>query len=136
MVKGDADAWQKLIDIKEFPDLGGAPDLLDTTTLSDRAYTYIKGIQSQDALEFTANYTEEDFTALDAYEDTRNEYAVWFGGTEANGVVTPTGEDGKFPFTGQLSHWVVGGGVDEVVDMGISIAPNTPVTHEVAPPTP
>lgn len=33
--------WEKLIDIKEFPDLGGAPEMLETTTLSDRMQTYI-----------------------------------------------------------------------------------------------
>lgn len=57
MKKADnADTWSKLVDIKDFPDLGGAPEMLETTTLSDGAQTYIPGIQSQDALEFTANY--------------------------------------------------------------------------------
>ena len=50
-------AWEKLIDIKEFPDLGGTPEMLETTTLTDRMQTYIPGIQSLDALEFTSNYT-------------------------------------------------------------------------------
>ena len=29
-------AWEKLIDIKEFPDLGGTPEMLETTTLTDQ----------------------------------------------------------------------------------------------------
>jgi hypothetical protein len=37
---------EKLIDIKDFPDLGGAPETLDTTTLSDNMTTSIPGIQS------------------------------------------------------------------------------------------
>ena len=49
--------YEKLIDIKEFPDLGGDPEMLETTTLSDNMQTYIAGIQSLDALSFTANYT-------------------------------------------------------------------------------
>lgn len=49
--------WEKLIDIKDFPDLGGTPEMLETTTLSDSMQTYIPGIQSLDALEFTSNYT-------------------------------------------------------------------------------
>ena len=53
---------------------------------------------------------------------------MWFGGTEEAGVVTPTGTDGKFEFKGQLSAYPVGGGVNEVVDMNITIAPSTPIT--------
>ena len=127
MKKGDS-AYEKLIDIKEFPDLGGSPEMLETTTLSDSMQTNIPGIQSLDALEFTANYTKADFTKLKALDGVENDYAVWFGGTESDGTLTPTGSDGKFEFKGQLSVFPVGGGVNEVVDMTITIAPSTPIT--------
>lgn len=120
--------YTKLVDIKDFPDLGGAPEMLETTTLSDGASTYIPGIQSQDALEFTANYTKTDYDTLKALEDQELELAVWLGGTVSGGVATPTGSDGKFEFKGRLSVFVVGGGVNEVVDMTISIAPSTVIT--------
>ena len=58
--------WEKVVDIKEFPDLGGSPEMLETTTLSDRMQTYIPGIQSLDALEFTTNYTLDDYKKLKA----------------------------------------------------------------------
>ena len=133
MKKGTSDdAYSKLVDIKDFPDLGGAPELLETTTLSDKMQTYIPGIQSLDALEFTANYTKTDYSTLKALEDVETEYAVWFGGTETGGALTPTGTDGKFEFTGKLSVYPVGGGVNEVVDMTISIAPSTPITMATA----
>lgn len=122
--------WEKLIDIKEFPDLGGSPEMLETTTLSDRMQTYIPGIQSLDALEFNANYTLTDYQTLKAMEGTEKDFAVWFGGTEAGDTVTPTGSDGKFKFKGQLSVFPVGGGVNEVVDMTITIAPSTPVSMD------
>ena len=121
-------SYEKLIDIKDFPDLGGSPEMLETTTLSDKMQTYIPGIQSLDALEFTANYTKEDFTKLKALEGVEHEYAVWFGGTEEANVLTPTGTDGKFQFKGQLSAFPVGGGVNEVVGMTVTIAPSTPIT--------
>lgn len=127
MMKKDT-SYEKLIDIKDFPDLGGAPEMLETTTLSDKMQTYIPGIQSLDALEFTANYTKEDFEKLAALEGIEHDFAVWFGGTETGGVLTPTGSDGKFEFKGQLSAYPVGGGVNEVVDMNITIAPSTPIT--------
>lgn len=120
--------WEKLIDIKDFPDLGGTPEMLETTTLSDGMQTYIPGIQSLDALEFTANYNLEDYKKLKQMERTEKHLAVWFGGTESGDTVTPTGTDGKFKFKGQLSVYTVGGGVNEVVDMKITIAPSTPIT--------
>lgn len=123
-------AWEKLIDIKEFPDLGGTPEMLETTTLTDRMQTYIPGIQSLDALEFTSNYTLDEYKKLKALDGIENDYAVWFGGTESGDTVTPTGVDGKFKFKGQLSVFPVGGGVNEVVDMTITIAPSTPITMD------
>lgn len=129
MKKGSSDnTWSKLVDIKEFPDLGGEPEMLETTTLSDNMQTYIAGIQSLDGLTFTANYDKEDFQTLKALEGKENDYAVWFGGTGDADSLTPDGSNGKFSFKGQLSVFPVGGGVNEVVDMSITIAPSTPIT--------
>ena len=128
MKKGTGEDWEKLIDIKDFPDLGGAPEMLETTTLSDASTTYIPGIQSLDALEFTTNYTKADFDRLKALEGTEFDFAIWFGGTASGSTVTPTGDDGKFEFAGKLSVFPTGGGVNEVVGMTITIAPSTPIT--------
>ena len=119
MHKASGGTYEKLIDIKDFPDLGGAPEMLETTTLSDNMQTYIPGIQSLDALEFTANYTLADFQKIKAMEGTETDFAVWFG---AEGV------NGKFEFKGQISAFPTGGGVNEVVGLTISIAPSTPIT--------
>lgn len=124
----NSSTWEKLVDIKSFPDLGGAPELLETTTLTDGMTTNIMGIQSLDALEFECNYTKEDYTKLKAMEGETLDFAVWLGGTKAGGSVTPTGSDGKFEFKGQLSVFVNGGGVNEVVNMTVSIAASTPIT--------
>lgn len=115
----ESETYTKLIDIKDFPDLGGTPEMLETTTLSDSMQTYIPGIQSLDALEFTANYTKADYTKIKAMEGKDTAFAVWFGAE---------GADGKFEFKGQISAFPVGGGVNEVVGMTISIAPSTPIT--------
>lgn len=125
-----AASWAKLIDIKEFPDLGGDPDMLETTTLSDKMQTFIAGIQSMDGLSFTANYTLSDYKSLKALEGKQEDYAVWFGGTESGSTLTPTGSDGKFSFKGELSVYPAGGGVNEVVGMAITIAPSTVINLE------
>ena len=120
---GTGSTYTKLIDIKDFPDLGGAPEMLETTTLSDSMQTYIPGIQSLDALEFTANYTLADYQNIVALKGTEEKFAVWFG---------TDGADGKFEFKGQISAFPVGGGVNEVVSMTISIAPSTAITLATA----
>ena len=119
--EGTGSTYTKLIDIKDFPDLGGTPEMLETTTLSDNMQTYIPGIQSLDALEFTANYTLADFKKIKAMEGIDTAFAVWFGAD---------GADGKFNFNGQISAFPTGGGVNEVVSMTISIAPSTPITMD------
>lgn len=127
LMKKDAEAYKKLIDIKDFPDLGGSPEMLETTTLSDKMQTYIPGIQSSDAMEFNANYTKDEYTKLKALEGQELELAIWFGGEETGGTLTPTGSDGKFNFKGYVSVFVTGGGVNEVVGMTVSVAPSASI---------
>ena len=117
--------YQKLVDITDYPDLGGAPDALETTTLSDGAKTFILGIQGGDVLTFNTNYDKTTYQALVALKGVQTPYAVWFGGTESNGEVEPDGTDGKFGFEGFLDVTVTGAGVNEVRKMSISIAPAT-----------
>lgn len=45
--------YEKLIDITEFPDLGTDPEMLETTTLSDRMQTFIMGIEGNEAISRT-----------------------------------------------------------------------------------
>lgn len=127
MHKTSTDTWEKLLDIKEFPDLGGAPEMLETTTMSDKMQTYIMGIQSADALDFTCNYDKTEYSKLIALSGKTESYAIWMGGTEEDDVVTPTGADGKFTFDGQLSVYVNGANVNEVIEMTVTIAPSTPI---------
>lgn len=110
------DSLTKKIDIKNFPDLGGAPEMLETTTLSDEVQTFILGIQSMDALEFTANYTKADYEAVLADEGKELYYALEFG---------EDGSEGVFEWQGQHTVWVTGAEVNSVVEMVISIAPST-----------
>ena len=127
LMKKGASNYEKLVDIKDFPDIGGAPEMIETTTLSDSMQTYIEGIMSSDAMEFTINYDLDTYETLLAMKGTETEFAIWFGGTESAGVVTPTGDEGKFAFKGYLSVRVVGKGVNEVKEATISIAPSTPI---------
>jgi hypothetical protein len=106
----------KKIDIKGFPDLGGAPEMLETTTLSDAAQTFILGIQSLSAMEFTANYTKDDYEAVKADANKKLYYALEFG---------TAGSEGIFEWQGEHDVWVTGAGVNAVTEMKIGIAPST-----------
>ncbi len=126
----NATAYSKLVDIKEFPDLGSAPDTLDTTTLSDHQKKSILDILDPGALEFTCNYTKEDYSALKAIEakGAGQKFAVAFGCDESAATETITGTDGFFTFEGELAVYVKGGSVSAVTEMGVSIA----VSSEIA----
>lgn len=124
------DTWAKVIDIKNFPDLGGAPNQLETTTLSDYMQTFINGIQQGSSKEFDVNFDPTEYsTVYSTYCDGEtHEFAVWFGGTESNGTLTPTGSNGKFSWEGTMSMFVTGKGVDEVVEAKMTISLSTPIT--------
>ena len=126
----NAETWEKLIDIKEFPDLGGDPEMLETTTLSDNMQTSIAGIQSADGLAFKANYDVDEYKKLRALMGKQEDYAVWFGGTGDPPNLVPTGDKGKFSFKGELTVFPNGGGVNEVVDMSITIAPSSVIAFD------
>lgn len=129
LMRGIGAAWNKLVDIKNFPDLEQPPEMLDSTTLSDPQRTKTPGIKETSDMQFTSNYSLEEYMALKALEGQILDLAVWIGGTESNGVVTPTGTEGKFTFKGYLVVTKAGAGVNEVQDMVITIAPTTPVTQ-------
>lgn len=116
MMKKSGDTYEVLVPIKDFSDLGGTPESLDVTTLSDDRHFYIPGIQDSEAITFTANFTKEDFAKLKALEGASHSFAVYFG---------TNGEHGKCLFDGELSAFIPGKGVNEVVDMTISIMPTS-----------
>jgi len=110
-----AEALAKVVDIKDFPDMIGDPEMLETTTLSDAQVTNIPGIKSSDMLTFTCNYTKEDFTAVNADAGKALHYALEFS------------DGSKFTWQGQHTCGLPGKGVNEVVEFTINIAASTAV---------
>lgn len=128
---GSSTTYTKLCDISSFGDLGGEAERIDVTTLTNKNRAYIAGVQDQQTITFSAFFNRADYAALKALEHKQELYAVYFGSTESNGVLTPdeTHAD-KFKFTGELSTFVPGGGVNEAVGMTVNIIPSTDVTFE------
>lgn len=132
MYKASASSeYTKLVDIKDYSDLGGDREMLETTTLTDDMQHFTEGIMTLDNgnIQFTCNYVLSDYQTLKGLEGSDYDFAVWFGGSRAASATeaTPTGEDGKFTFSGRLSVAVIGKGVNEVREMRVSIAPSSDI---------
>ena len=110
-----SDAVAKVVDIKDFPDMIGEVEMLETTTLSDAQVTNIPGIKGSDVLTFTCNYTKADFTAVNDDANKELFYELSFS------------DGSKFTWKGQHSCGLPGKGVNEVVDFTINIAASTAV---------
>jgi hypothetical protein len=106
----------KVVDIKDFGDLIGEPNMLETTTLSDAQVTQIPGLRSGDSIPFTCNYTKADFDKAYADEGKPLYYELAFSDGSA------------FVWQGQHTIGVPGKGVDEVLEFTINVAASTPVT--------
>lgn len=110
-----AQTFEKLVDIKDFPDMLGEPNLLETTTLTNGNQTYILGIKQSDLLTFTANYTSTDFSKCKALEGTERSFKLALS------------DGSSFSWDGSLSMGFSGKGVDEVLEMTLNIAPSSDV---------
>lgn len=115
-----AEAVEKVVDIKDFPDLMGAPETLETTTLSDPAQTFINGIRTSETMAFTCNYTKEDFTKVNADAGKALHYVLEFS------------DGSQFAWEGQHSCSIAGKGVNEVIEYVINISASTAVEFVTA----
>ena len=113
----DGGSFTKLIDIVDFPDLRGEPEMLDATTLSDPHQVNIPGILQSESKQFTANFDLANYQTLVGLEGTEREYAVFMG---VNGSM------GAFYAKGYLTAIPLGGGSNAVRQMRITLALTEP----------
>ena len=110
-----AENVEKIVDVKDFPDMLGESEMLETTTLSDSMQVHIPGIKSSDTLSFTCNYSKTDFAAVNDDAETPLFYELSFS------------DGSKFTWQGQHTCGLPGKGVNEVIEFTINIAASTPV---------
>lgn len=113
--------WEQLIEIKDFPDLIGTVEALEKTTTSDAQRTYIEGIVGNDQKSFTCNYNPTDYAKIQALEGQELNLAVWFGYAKSGSTYTPDGSMGKFEGKGYVRAGIPGKGINEVVDMTVTL---------------
>lgn len=105
-----AEAVAKSVDIVDFGDLSGDPNMIDTTTLSNDRQAQIPGILTGDNIPFTVNYTKEDYEACALDENKDLHFVIVF-------------QDGSgFKWQGQYRLSVPGKGVDEAIQFIINVS--------------
>lgn len=124
-------AYTKLCDIKSFPDLGGEPERIDVTSLSDPQRQYVPGVQDISSSSFSANYIAADYQKINALSGKQTNFAIWVGATTSNNVDTPTGENGQWTWTGDIMAFKTGGDVNAAQEMTIVTYPSTKFSFTV-----
>lgn len=119
LLRGEsASNYTELCRIKDYPDLIGAPNLIDVTDLMDDQQVNIFGIKTTDVLSFTANYSKEALAAVDETANTPGFYALRLS-------------DGSgWSWEGEHLTGVPGKGVDEPVEFTVNIVNTTPLKRE------
>lgn len=113
--KADAPGtFEKLIDITEYPDLGGEKEKLDVTTLSDKKKRTINGIEDTGDLNFKAWYELADYKKLLTIQESGKveTYQIWFG---------EEGVDGKWEWSGVMAVYPNSGASNNAREMSFSI---------------
>ena len=100
--------------IKDFPSLLGKRSAIEITDLSDDAQRYLQGIRQQsESFDFTANYDPTVYAEINALGADIQKCSLTFS-------------DGSgYTWDGQISASVNEGSVDAVIEMTISVVPNT-----------
>jgi hypothetical protein len=113
VLKYGADSPTTPIVIKDTPVIMAKRSSLETTTLSDDARTYIPGIrETSESFDFTANYDSEVFATLN-------------GLTEAQKCALVYSDGSGYTWDGKISASVNEAAVDAVLEMTISITPES-----------
>ena len=109
-------------DLQEFPNLGGAAEQVEVTTLADGNRRYINGIKDFGSLEFTFLYDGAD--SQGSYQKLR---AIEVAGNPVEWKVTLP-DSVEFTFTGQASVAINGGGVNDAITFTLTINLNSELT--------
>ena len=113
VLKYGADSPSTPIVIKDTPVIMAKRSSLETTTLSDDARTYIPGIrETSESFDFTANYDSEVFATLNGLDAAQKCALIYSDGS-------------GYTWTGKISASVNEAAVDAVLEMTISITPES-----------
>lgn len=111
--------YKLLVKAKSMPAPVSAPNPVESTTMEDDAQTYEMGIKKSDAKEINGNLEKEYLDAIDELAGKKIDIMQLYG---TQGI----GEVAKYVYVGQAVATPTDvGGVDEILEMSVTIIPNT-----------
>ena len=114
-----AGTYKLLVRSKSMPAPVSTPNTVESTTLEDDAQTYEMGIKTSDSKEIIGNLEKEYLDAIDDLEGEKIDIMQLYG-------VKGVGEVAKYAYVGQAVATPTDvGGVDEILEMSVTIIPNT-----------
>lgn len=117
-----ASSYTNIPNLQQVPDLGGAADRVDVTTLADSNRKYINGIKDFGELAFTFLYdnsgASSNYRLVRALEDGNT--LTYFECAFPDGT--------KFTFSGYCSTTINSAGVNDAMTFALNIALNSDIT--------
>jgi len=98
--EGGEMTFTKFVDITKYPQLGGEPEQVEVTTLSDTKKRYISGLEDTQKMEFGANYTVAAYKKVYDLQiaGTVEKWRLAFGDEE--------GSDGLWEWEGRINAFI------------------------------
>ena len=119
-VDGDfSGTYNLLVRAKSIPSPASAPNTVESTTLEDDTQTFEMGIKTSDSKEITGNLEKEYLQNINGLGGKKLDIIHLYG-TDGTGAVA------KYAYVGQAVATPSDvGGVDEILEMAVTIIPNT-----------
>ena len=124
---GAGETYTKIPGLQSFPDIGGAPEQIDITTLDDSMMHYMNGLKDNGTMEFTFLY--------DAADSSTSNFQILCGLEDAGKAVSwelklPTGT--KFQWDGEVAVTLTGDGVNTALHFTANIGVATDIKRVFA----
>ena len=146
-------AYQKLVDITEYPDIGSTIDSQDVTTLSDACHKYIDALPDPGgSIEFPGWLSDADYTTVTGLAGQEQNFVIAFGGAPTSadasilepdtikgvpgGALTITAKGSAavtflaVSFTGKIRVRLTGAGTDAARPVTYTITPTSGFTDD------
>lgn len=114
-----AGSYKLLVKAKSIPSPVTAPNTVESTTLENDTQTFEMGIKTSDSKEITGNLEKEYLDEIEKLEGKKLDIIHLYGTDGVGGVA-------KYAYVGQaIATPTDVGGVDEILEMSVTIIPNT-----------
>lgn len=129
---GSSKTWNEIPGLQSIPDLGGAAEKVEVTTLADGNRTYINGIKDFGDLAFGFLYdndgSDSNYRIVRGLEEAGDvvEFQVEF----PDALTASTGHGTQFTFSGEVSTTIAGQEVNSAITFTMNVTLNSDIDVE------